>query len=259
MSGPHAVPYDLYQAPLSQKKSTTDAETIVIDRNLCYVPVETADAETRTLARPTKAGIIATVVLETDAGDLTLTVTGGFNADGDTSITFADAGDMVTFLSIDVGGTYRWQAIAQEGTNVALEDLTVDQLTATTGTITTLTASALNFASVARTASADGTGTGTIADAGMLQFVAVTSASANNIIVLPTPTPGTVVILYVGANGYELRSSDPATVAINGGSGAGVESAIAANQMVVAICTSATTWHALEITAATLAAVEAAA
>ena len=190
MSGPHAVPYDLYQAPLSQKKSTTDAETIVIDRNLCYVPVETADAETRTLARPTKAGIIATVVLETDAGDLTLTVTGGFNADGDTSITFADAGDMVTFLSIDVGGTYRWQAIAQEGTNVALEDLTVDQLTATTATLTTLTATTLKLAvtAVAAAGSAQGEGGDLVAGLNV-----VSAADNTKCVDLPSAVAGTVV------------------------------------------------------------------
>lgn len=113
--------------------------------------------------------------------------------------------------------------------------------------------------SVARTATADGAGTGTIAAAGMLQFVTVTSDDANKIIVLPAPTPGTIVILRNGATGYELRSSAPATVAINGGAGANAESAIAANTMVVAICTTATTWQAISLVGTTLAAVEAAA
>lgn len=135
----------------------------------------------------------------------------------------------------------------------------LDALTLTGALIADSLTGEIGYTSVARTATADGTGTGTIADAGMIQFVAVTSAGANNIIVLPTPTPGTIVILYVGANGFELRSSAPATVAINGGSGADVESAIAANQMAVLICTSATTWHGWEITGATLTAVEAAA
>lgn len=81
--------------------------------------ITTAGAETRTLARPAKAGILTSIVLDTDGGDLTLTVTGGYNAAGDTSITFGDAGDMVTFLSVKTGTTYQWTAIAQEGTNVA--------------------------------------------------------------------------------------------------------------------------------------------
>jgi hypothetical protein len=114
-------------------------------------------------------------------------------------------------------------------------------------------------ATVARTATADGTGTGTIAAAGLLQFVTVTSDDANKIVILPAPTPGTIVILRNGATGYELRSSAPATVAINGGAGANAESAIAANTMVIAVCTSATTWQAIGLAGTTLAAVEAAA
>ncbi len=117
----------------------------------------------------------------------------------------------------------------------------------------------ITYTSVARTATSDGTGTGTIAAAGLLQFVAVTSGNVAHIVTLPTPTPGTIIVLYVGANGFELRTSAPATIAINGGAGADAESAIAANQMVCVVCTSATTWHGWEITGATLTAIEAAA
>lgn len=117
----------------------------------------------------------------------------------------------------------------------------------------------MNLPTVARTATADGSGTGTIAAAGSLQFVTVTSDDANKIVVLPAPTPGTIVILRNGATGYELRSSAPATVAINGGAGANAESAIAANTMVIAVCTTATTWQAIGLVGTTLAAVEAAA
>jgi len=114
-------------------------------------------------------------------------------------------------------------------------------------------------AAVARTATADGSGDGTIADKGMFQFIAVTSAGANNIIVLPTPTPGTVIAGYVGATGFELRSSSVATVAINGGTDTAGESAIAANMFFLVVCTSATTWMGLTITGTTLASMEAAA
>lgn len=109
----------------------------------------------------------------------------------------------------------------------------------------------------ARTATSDGLTTGTIADG--YSWVAVTSASANNIIVLPTPTPGTIVLLTVGSNGYELRSDTPASVAINGGTGSNAESAIPANSTVLCFCESATSWRAIQIAVATAAAVEAAA
>jgi hypothetical protein len=112
---------------------------------------------------------------------------------------------------------------------------------------------------VARTATSDGLTTGIIADAGRYQAIAVTSASANNIIVLPTPTPGTVIDLFVGSNGYELRSSAPATVLIGGGAGgAAVESAIPADSWAHLVCVDATHWVGYTITGATLAAVEAA-
>lgn len=117
----------------------------------------------------------------------------------------------------------------------------------------------VNYTTGARTATADGTGTGTIAAAGKLQFVAVTCDDANKIVVLPAPVPGTIVILRNAGTGYELRTSAPATIAINGGTAANAESAIAANTMVIAICTTATAWQAIGLAGTTLAAVEAAA
>jgi hypothetical protein len=135
---------------------------------------------------------------------------------------------------------------------------TINQLTATT-LLGALTGN-VTFTTASRTATADGTGTGTIAAAGLLQFVTVTSASADNIIVLPTPTPGTIVVLHVAATGYELRTSDPATIGINGGTGATVESAIGANTTAVLICATATSWKGFQIGAdGTLAKVEVAA
>ena len=128
-----------------------------------------------------------------------------------------------------------------------------------TGNVTGNVTGQVTYPAVARTATADGTTTGTIAAAGLLQFVTVTSDDANKIIILPAPTPGTIVILRNGATGYELRSSAPATIAINGGAGANAESAIAANTMVIAVCTTATTWQAIGLAGTTLAAVEAAA
>jgi hypothetical protein len=100
----------------------------------------------------------------------------------------------------------------------------------------------LSAFAVARTATALGDGTGLIAERGVIQYVTVTSDSADKIITLPAPTPGRMVILDVGATGFELRSSAPATVAINGGAEADAESAIAANSTCVMVCVSATAW-----------------
>ena len=107
---------------------------------------------------------------------------------------------------------------------------------------------------------ATGATTGTILGTGKFTFCTVTSGGANNIVILPAPTPGRFVILQGNATGYELRSSAPATIAINAGSGAAAESAIPASVTVIALCTSATTWIAWTYSvAAAFVAVEAAA
>lgn len=115
----------------------------------------------------------------------------------------------------------------------------------------------LVLSETAVTATSDGLTTGVVPLGAA--FVTVTSAGVNNIVTLPAPVVGQIIILRNGATGYELRTSAPTTIAINGGTGASAESAIAASTMVIAVCTSATTWQAIGLAGATLAAVEAAA
>ncbi len=123
-----------------------------------------------------------------------------------------------------------------------------------TGNLTgNVTGQVASFPVTARTATATGATTGTIADAGGLQVIAVTASDANHIIILPTPTPGVIVVLINGATGYEIRSSAPTTVLINGGTGgAAVESAVAASMIVVLVCTSATTWIGVAVAQSTV-------
>lgn len=92
----------------------------------------------------------------------------------------------------------------------------------------------------ARTTTADGLTTGTIS-AGV-NHVTVTSGGANEIIILPAPVVGAQIVIHAGATGFELRSSAPATIAINAGSGADAESAIAADSTCFLTCVSATAW-----------------
>jgi hypothetical protein len=79
--------------------------------------------------------------------------------------------------------------------------------------------------------------------------VTVTSGNANHWVNLPAPVVGNIIHIFVGTNGCELRSSAPATIAINGGAGADYESALPANSLTVCVCTSATTWVAYEVAA----------
>lgn len=74
-------------------------------------------SETRTLAQPTKSGVLCAVVHDTDDGDFALTVTGGYNAEADTAIAFAEAQDFVVFYSIKAGTSYYWRVLQQEGTD----------------------------------------------------------------------------------------------------------------------------------------------
>lgn len=105
---------------------------------------------------------------------------------------------------------------------------------------------------VTATAAPGGT-TGVIpAGGGALQVIQVTSDDANKVVTLPAPVPGSIIVLLNGATGYELRSSAPATVAINGGSGANAESAVAASTAVVLICVSATAWRGFSVVTTTV-------
>ena len=97
-------------------------------------------------------------------------------------------------------------------------------------------------AAVARTTTATGATTGTIA-AGT-SVVSVTSGGANEIIILPAPVIGNVIrLIEDGTTGYELRTSAPASIGINGGTASGGESAVpGATTVTQCVCVSATNW-----------------
>lgn len=82
------------------------------------------------------------------------------------------------------------------------------------------------------------------------QFVTLTSANANNIVTLPDPKVGRVVYIQNGATGFEIRTTSPTTIAINGGTGTNAESAIPASMLCVLVCTTLTTWVGYRLSAA---------
>lgn len=132
------------------------------------------------------------------------------------------------------------EAIKVDDGNVTFdENLSVGGTTTLTGAVTAT--AGVQSAAVARTVTAaPGGTTGVIADG--TSVVVVTSDDANKVLTLPTPTPGNIVWILPNSTGYELRSSDPATIAINGGTGSNAESAVGANYLVRCVCCSATTW-----------------
>lgn len=136
-----------------------------------------------------------------------------------------------------------------------------DENLSTTGTLSAgnTTVDGLVHDPVTVTATAAGDGTGVIASG--KSMVKVTSSDANHIVTLPTPSIGQIIyIVEDGTTGYELRSSTPTTISINGGSGADYESAIAgATAYIRCVAVSTTAWVANQFAAAgTESAVEAA-
>ena len=236
----HSTPFQMYQSPFLME-DPGDAGSVAIDRYGAVVPVITgASGETRTLAAPTKAGIVASVMLDTDGGgDLTLTVTGGYNADGDTSITFGDAGDLVTFLSIKTGSTFRWQAIANSGTTVALEDWTVDQATITTLTATNATITNPTHVVTAVTAvgSVQSLATNSLAPG----FNVIKGGGTNYGVSLPTAAAGLEVIVK-NTSGSTAKIYGGATAVIINGLATSTGFDVGTTKTTRLICENSTQW-----------------
>jgi hypothetical protein len=93
--------------------------TIAVDRSFGICPVVTGGAEARKIASPQRPGIIISICLKTDGGDLTLTGEGSEILNSglgtETTATFADAGDLLTLISIRKGSTICWSSLASNG------------------------------------------------------------------------------------------------------------------------------------------------
>ena len=196
--------------------------------------ITTAGAETRTLARPDRAGMLCSVVLDTDGGDLTLTVTGGYNTDADTTIVFDDAGDLVVFLSVKTGTTYQWTAIAQEGTDVTVEVGDFDSLSIG-GTAITATAAELNNVADNSARLQSITGAGAVTVDGTIGVASIDSGGAYAI-TLAAPSAamrGRTLVIEYGQG-----ATDAVTLAltnVQGGTGATSASFNADNETLVLV------------------------
>jgi hypothetical protein len=125
------IPADLYMAQATLA-DPGDAKTIVVNKSLATCDLVSATAETRTLGRPTKKGVQITLHMKTDGGDITLTVTGGFNELGTTTFVFSDPGQFITLLSFYDGTSYYWRKISDSAM------ASVEGLTATGSELNTL-------------------------------------------------------------------------------------------------------------------------
>lgn len=116
MSG-HRLRADLHRAGnRTVIKDPGASGTIRVKNTPASCHLVSAAAEARTLAAPTSEGDELTLGMKTDGGDITLTVTGGFNEDGDTTFTFSDPGQFAVFKAILIGTTLTWRKIADYST-----------------------------------------------------------------------------------------------------------------------------------------------
>lgn len=123
MSASNAAMNNFYSA--NQVADPGNAGTIVVDRSPGVCNLVSAAAETRTLGRPTRAGCIFTLYHRTDGGDITLTITGGYNEDGETTFVFSDPGQFLMLQSFETStsGTLEWRKIADyASTNLSLTE-----------------------------------------------------------------------------------------------------------------------------------------
>lgn len=80
------------------------------------VEIVTAGAETRTLKDPLFSGTILTLTMKTDGGNCVVTAETAINQLGNNTLTFADANDQITLVSIPNGASaYKWSIIATDG------------------------------------------------------------------------------------------------------------------------------------------------
>lgn len=189
----HRLPYDEYLSPMTLPDPGSGG-TLSVTRQMAYFPIVTAAAEARTLAAPLREGLVVRIVLKTYGGALTLTVTGGYNQAGTTSLTFGDAGDWACLHSVEVGGTYYWRVLESEGINLVRTDLTVSTLTVTTAVLTS--------GSVTSTFSAASGSLLLPSDKTVVTSTSLTAADSSKMIVVNTTTD---VILTLPSTADGLR------------------------------------------------------
>ncbi len=97
-----------------------------------------------------------------------------------------------------------------------------------------------------RSATTKGTGSGTINVSDGL-YVTVSSTSPNKIVTLPDPMVGLQLVIHNERDAYELRSTSPETISINGGRGIKAGSDIPRGSTVYLTCVTLTKWRAFAL------------
>ena len=115
----HRVLQDMAKSTELDLLDPGDAGTIELARSLGVCSVVTAASETRKIGSPQRTGVVVTVCLKTDGGDLAITGAGGeilnSGSGTETTATMADAGDVLTLISVSKGANVVWAILANHG------------------------------------------------------------------------------------------------------------------------------------------------
>ena len=159
MSGsPHRLLHDLYRGP-KLIADPGDGGTIRANADLQICEMTSgASNETRVIANPTKPGIRFILRLKTDGGgDVVVSASNGFNSVPEVSATFADAGDVMSMISVSLTATtYRWEVLDREGAALATSTATATSTPTSTSTATS-TATSSSTQSISGSDTASGT------------------------------------------------------------------------------------------------------
>ena len=119
----HRVLQDMAKSTELELLDPGNAGTIDLDRSMGVCSVVTAASETRKIGSPQRAGVIITVCLKTDGGDLAITGAGGeilnSGSGTETTATMADAGDTLTLISVYKGANIVWAVLANHGATLS--------------------------------------------------------------------------------------------------------------------------------------------
>ena len=97
-----------------------NGETIRCKESPQTCGLRSAGAETRTLADPDGPGQQLSLSFAVDGGDIVITASTAVNQAGNTSLTFADAGDHIKLESVEVAAnSYAWRIVANDGVALA--------------------------------------------------------------------------------------------------------------------------------------------
>ena len=128
-------------------------------------------------------------------------------------------------------------------------DADIVQISGSSGIAITGSVTAPNIQSPATALTA--TDAGVTIPAGTAVALINADSDADHIVILPAPVVGNIIhIIETATTGYELRTSTPGSIGINGGTGSNAESAIAgAITYIRCVCVSSTSWIATQFDA----------